>query len=135
MKNLIKIALYAILLSTLFACDSEDESDEMSINFENESAYTFEDSSLDLNDTLRVKIEAETEKSSDPLIKFSITESINDAKPVTIINNKINTSKYEYIFEKVLSEGFESGDNVHYVFTISNKDGIIKQRKLNILIK
>lgn len=127
------LAIFLVFLAFI-GCDEEDEANEMSITFVQENGYISMDSAMTLSDTLKVKINGKTKESDDPLIKFTISQSVNSASNETIVNNKIKSSNYNYEFVQPLSS-YKSGDVIAYTFTIVNKDGYSKQSILNITIE
>lgn len=134
MKFNAKILAVFLVFLAFIGCDEEDEANEMSITFVQENGYISMDSAMTLTDTLKVKINGKTKESDDPLIKFTISQSVNNASNETIVNNKIKSSNYNYEFVKPLSS-YKPGDVIAYTFTIVNKDGYSKQSILNINIE
>ena len=134
MRTTLKSVLYFCLLSFIFIrCEKEDPGKEMKIIFKTENGYTSSDTSLDGGSTFKIGVEAETEKSKDPLIKFNITESLNGGAVKSVYSENINTTKYGHDETFILDT---IKGNVHkYTFTITNRDGFNKQASLSVSVK
>jgi len=134
MKKILKFILLITFSSLTFAaCEVEDEGDELDIRFKTENGYTFEDETLPGDTDVTIGIEAETNKPSDPIIKFNISESVNGDTPSTVYSEDLDNTAYEYDFDITL--GTNSGDTYTYTFTITNRDGINAQKSITLTVE
>lgn len=134
MKIVLKsFLLVAILSIGMVACEF-DEENELHINFKTDAGYTFDDATIAQDSALVIGIEAETEKSKDPIIRFNISESVNGKAPETVYTEDMSTANYNYDYQFVMTDSV-SGNTHQYTFTITNKDGINKQVGLTLTVE
>lgn len=135
MKKIIKYLMVFSLLSIVFvACEKENEEEELDIAFKTGSEYTSADVTLASGSTGKIGIEAETEKKKDPIIKFNISESINGGSSSTVYSQDLEDTEFEYDYAYML-EDTVSGNTHKYTFTVTNRDGINKQKSLTITVQ
>lgn len=134
MKTVIKNFLaIAFLATTIIACDKEDEGEELDIHFKSGAEYVSTNSTLAGGSSIKVGIEASTEKKKDPIIKFNISQSVNGAANTTVYSESLETTDYNH------DETFEldtiSGTTYKYTFTITNRDGKNAQETLVVEVE
>lgn len=134
MKNLNYLLLSAAFVFGLTSCEKEGESDEMDINFKTGTGFTYQDASFAGLSSIKIGIEAETEKAKDPIIKFNISESVNGSSNVTVYSQDVDDKEFEYDYSFILADTIHG--NVHeYTFTVTNKDGMNEQKSLSITVE
>lgn len=135
MKTTFKLLASIFFLSlTLLACEKENEEGELSLEFKTGTTYTSVDTSVADGTAILIGLEGETSKPKDPLIRFNISESIQNGTPQTVYQEDISTTYYTYDYAFVFNDS--NVGQVHtYTFTITNKDGFIKQKTLNITVE
>jgi len=132
-----KSFINALLLISLFAftvssCE-EDEENELKLEFKEGASYTSENVTLPAGMIVTIGIEAETEKSKDPIISFNISESVNGGSNATVYTESLNDTDYEHDYTFTLAGN--PGDTHTFTFTITNKDGINKQVSLTVTVQ
>ncbi|GIV32493.1 MAG: hypothetical protein KatS3mg031_0028 [Chitinophagales bacterium] len=130
------VNLFFILLLSIFvfnACEKEDGENELHLKFKTDSGYVYRDTSLVGGSSVKIGVEAETEKAKDPIISFNISESVNGGAPATVYQQNLNVTQYEYDYSFVLAT--TAGEVHTYIFTITNRDGFQKQIALTITIQ
>lgn len=123
----------ALLSSVLVSCEKEDEEDELHIMFKTTAGYTFADATLAADSAIVIGIESETEKAKDPIIRFNISESVNGGANSTIYTEDMEAATYEHDQSFVMDS--VSGSVHVYTFTITNRDGKIKQASLTLTVQ
>ena len=106
MKKLIKTLLLLSMLSMIFvACDKDDDEEgegEMKMEFKSGSGYTATNKTIATGTAVKIGIEAESEESKDPLIKFNISEAVNGGIPTTVYSQDLNDADFEYDYNFTL---------------------------------
>lgn len=134
MKTIFKSILTVSLLTVALAsCDKEDESDEIHISFKSTAGYTYQDGTVANGDTITIGIEAETEKSTDPLIHFNISESVDGGNNTSLYNEDFESVSYENDYAFIMNS--TSGTVHEYTFTVTNRDGLNKQTDLTLTVE
>lgn len=123
----------ALASAALVSCDKEDEEDEISISFKTTAGYTFMDGAVTNGDTITIGIEAETEKATDPLIHFNISESVDGGSNTSLYNEDFESVSYENDYTFIMNS--TSGTEHEYTFTVTNRDGINKQTALTLTVQ
>jgi hypothetical protein len=114
-NTLLLISLFAFVVSS---CE-EDEANELKLEFKVGASYTSEDITLPAGTVVTIGIEAETEKSKDPIISFNISESVNGGSNATVYTESLNDTDYEHDYTFTL--GGNSGETHKFTFTITNR--------------
>lgn len=136
MKIVTKTIALTILLSTafLFSCKKDkDEKDELSLDFKMSTGYTFSSETIMADSSVTIGIIGKTIKEKDPIIRFNISESVNGATPVTVYNESFSQTYYDHDYQFKMDT--VSGSKHHYTFTITNKDGKIKQSDILLTVE
>lgn len=129
--------LSVLLMLTMFviaSCKKEEEGDEIMMTFKTGSGYTYSDITLQPGQSIKIGITAETEKKKDPLIRFSISESVNGNAANTILTRDIEVTKFEYDFDYTLQDTI-TGNKHRLNFVIINRDGLSKEKALTITVQ
>ena len=138
MKKLIKTLLLLSMLSMIFvACDKDDDEEgegEMKMEFKSGSGYTATNKTIATGTAVKIGIEAESEESKDPLIKFNISEAVNGGTPTTVYSQDLNDADFEYDYNFTLSDTI-SGNEHKFTFTVTNRDGFNKQKALTVTVE
>ena len=132
-ENIVLIVLLLAVGISLDSCKEEDESGEISISLIKGTGYTSSDATVATETVVKIGIEAETEKATDPLIRFNISDAINGGDAQSIYTEDIETAAYDKDFEYTV-EG-ESGDTHELTFTVTNRDGFNKQTTLTLTVE
>ncbi|MCB9246340.1 MAG: hypothetical protein H6606_07890 [Flavobacteriales bacterium] len=118
----------------LYSCkETEEDENELRISFKTENGYTFQNEVLPGGAEFKVGIKAETEKVNDPLIRFNISESVNNGSDSSIYTEDLKTQSYQHDHVFRLSDTIP-GNTHEYTFTITNRDGKLKQLFLNVTV-
>lgn len=132
-ENIALIALLLFIGISLDSCKEEDESGEISISLISGDGYTSEDATLAAQTVVKIGIEADTEKATDPLIRFNVSAALNGGDATSIYTEDIETAVYQKDFEYTLVG--ESGDVYELTFTVTNRDGFNKQTTLKLTVE
>ena len=132
MKSLLLLGIFALIFTD--CKKEEDEGDELKINFKTEAGYTASDATLPKGSQVKIGVEAETEKATDPIIKFNISESVNNGANATVYSEDLSNTDYEYDYEFSLDDSVP-GNTHTYTFTITNRDGINAQKNLTVTVE
>ncbi len=135
MKNILKAALLLFIAVNLSSCE-KDEGIPPEINFKTGAGYTGTGGTFASGADLKVGIEADRTEDKDNLKVFNVSKSVDGAPATTVLNYQLQDSEgehFSYDYTETL-EG-ESGQVFVYTFTITNRDGITNQLKLNITIQ
>ncbi len=135
MKYIFKAALLLFLAVNLSSCE-KDEGIPPELNFKTGAAYTSENTPIAAGSLLQVGIEADRTEDKDNLKVFNISKSVDGGTTQTVLNKSLTDDQgvhFEYDYTETL-EG-ESGQVNVYTFTITNRDGITNQLKLEITIE
>lgn len=128
-KSLIYSLSILVFSFLLVSCEDEDGS-EMDLRFKTGAAYLSVDTLLPAGSNFTVGVIAETEKKRDPLIKFNISESVNNGSSSTLFSKDLDTDKYEH--DQNISLDTIAGNSHTFIFTVTNRDGFNAQEKLVI---
>lgn len=119
----------------LFSCET-DEGKLPEIEFETGSGYISTDTTLLPNTTFNIAIHASKTESKDVLKKFNISRSIQQGPAESIYSQNLSGSHgdhFHYIYTSTTSG--TSGQSTVYTFTITNRDGLVNQLNLKILVQ
>lgn len=130
LTNSLVIAAFSLLI---FSCEKEGEG-ELSISLKSQKGYLSTDTVIATGSAIRLGIIAETIKDKDPIIRFNISESLNNGANTTLYSEDVETTRYEHDFDFTLKDSI-SGNRHRYTFTITNKDGINAQEYLSITVQ
>lgn len=131
-----KIVIIILLFSAgilLNSCKEEDESGEISISLIDGDGYTSSDAEIAAGTLVKIGIEAETMKPTDPLIRFNISDTLNEGVAQSIYTEEIEAAAYEKDFDYTVNG--ESGDSHLLTFTITNRDGFYQQATLLLTVQ
>nr|WKN38415.1 hypothetical protein K4G66_06835 [Tunicatimonas sp. TK19036] len=133
-KNIILLLLLSMSIAFV-SCEEEDEGgeEEMDIEFKTGPGFVFSDTTLAAGTDVEIGIEAETERAKDPLIRFNISESVDDGAASTVYTEDLDDTRYEYDYDFTL--GSTSGETHEFTFTVTNRDGFNAQKSLTITIE
>ena len=126
--NFSKLVLIFVLLTVfLAACDKDDSSVQLNptINFIQDSGYTWQDSTLLVGETMKIGIQA-TSQSDVVLTNFNYT--ITSDLGTVSVDSGIYTQ--DFLYEKIISKSFAETEN--WTFTIRDKDGRPASLSLNL---
>ena len=129
-KNTLILCM-AVSITFLFSCKKEDEGEELSLDFKKSEGYTYSNQIIMSDTSVTIGIVASTTKKKDPIIRFNISESINDSASFTVVSKNLDASSYDYDYTFDFQD-IVSGNTHNYIFTITNKDGKIKQKSLTL---
>jgi hypothetical protein len=135
MKHLLKaIMLFSILL-IIYSCE-QDQGLLPKINFKTGGNYISSDTSLTGGSTITIGISAVKSEAEDVLKRFNISRSINGLSAASVYSKDLSGSEgdaYAYDFATLLDT--IHGQKNKYIFTITNRDGLVNQDSLTITIK
>jgi len=134
MKNTINILVLISLISIVFVSCEKDEADEMDIHFKSGGTYISSSSSIAEGTAVMIGIEAETDKEKDPIIRFNISESINNGDANTVYTESMEKTSFEYDYNFTLNDSIQ-GNTHRYLFTITNRDGLTAQKSLTLTVE
>lgn len=133
MKSLILPILLCIF--SQFSCET-DEGRLPAISLKTGANYIDRDTSLAAGSVLWIGISASKTESKDVLKKFNISKSINSGTNSSVFNKSLSGSEgdqFNYDYTDTLESTI--GQNNKYIFTITNRDGLINQVSVNVVIK
>ncbi|MCB0819693.1 MAG: hypothetical protein KDC13_03650 [Bacteroidetes bacterium] len=135
MKNKLFLLCSIILFSSVFSsCKKEDEENELQINFKTATGYTFSDMGINSGESFKIGVDCSTEKKKDPIIKFNISESVNNGTATTVYSEDLESQNYSHDYEAVMQDSV-SGNTHKFTFTITNRDGINKQKSITLTVQ
>ncbi|NVK04319.1 MAG: hypothetical protein HWD92_05825 [Flavobacteriia bacterium] len=121
-------------LFTLSSCEF-DEGILPDIEFKTGSGYLYEDTTLESGASFKTGIRAEKTENRDVLKKFNISTSVNGGATTSIYNRDLNDSEEDYFsYDYNGTVQADSGDVVLYIFTVSNRDGLVNQVDFEITV-
>ncbi|WP_421871817.1 hypothetical protein [Marinoscillum sp.] len=135
MKILSKILFMLCISMALLSCE-EDEGLLPAISFKTAAGYTSDDVTLSSGSEITIGITAKKTEDKDVLKQFNISEAVNGDTPGTVLTESLSGSdedNYEYDYTTTV-EG-DSGDTHEFVFTVSNRDGLVNQVSLVVTIE
>ncbi|HMW38889.1 MAG: hypothetical protein K1X68_13915 [Saprospiraceae bacterium] len=128
---------FILLLTTAFLSSCEtDEGKLPEIEFETGNGYVSTDTTLLPNTSFSIGIHASKTESKDVLKKFNISRSIQQGPLESIYSQNLSGSDgdhFHYVYTATTSG--TSGQSTVYTFTITNRDGLINQLNLKILVQ
>ena len=134
MKKILSITLICISLLCISSCSSsEDEGKLPNISFKTGDIYTSSDVSVAAGTELTIGIDASKSENVDVLKKFNISKSIDGAASTTVFEKVLTTEEgntYSYDFTTIAEA--TTGQSCRYTFTVTNRDGLVNQVKLNV---
>lgn len=135
MKNIFKTFIVLSLFAVVFSsCEKENEENELHIDLKQDAGYTFSSQGLAAGSSVLLGVEAETEKANDPIIRFNISEAINSGSATTIYTEDLENTDYEMDFTYTMNDTIVG--NVHTLtFTITNRDGLNKQKAIDFTVE
>lgn len=132
MKTIIKTTFIVVLIISAFSsCKKANEEDELHIDFKTGMGYTSADATIADGTSVKIGIEAGTEKKKDPIIKFTISESVNGKADDILYTEDMEETEYEHDYNFTFSDTV-SGSIHTYTFTITNRDGISEHETLTL---
>ncbi|MCB9189810.1 MAG: hypothetical protein H6598_07880 [Flavobacteriales bacterium] len=105
------------------SCKKENEEDELSMTLKTDSGYTFESGNVSTGTDVKFGIEAQTTKKKDPIIKFTISESINGKADEVVYSEDLEVTQYDHDYNFTFSD--TAGSIHEYTFALTNRDGIV----------
>lgn len=135
MKNKFLFLFSLTLFATSFSsCKKEDDENELKINFKTSGGYTFSDATIATGESFKIGVDCSTEKAKDPIIKFNISESVNNGTATTVYSEDLESQNYSRDYEAVMQDSV-SGNTHKFTFTITNRDGINKQKNITLTVE
>ena len=133
-----KKTYFALAVFTLLFGMSSCEFDEgilPDIEFKTGSGYLYADTTLEAGATFTAGIRAEKTENRDVLKKFNISTSTNGGPTTSIYNRDLNNSQEDYFtYDYSGTIQADSGDVVLYIFTVSNRDGLVNQVDFEVTV-
>jgi hypothetical protein len=134
MKNIIRtFAIIGLITLSIVSCKKEEEGDELKLDLKTGSGYTYADGTIPGGTAVKIGIEAETDKKKDPIVKFNITAFVSGGASNSVYSEDLATTNYEYDYNFIMDT--VSGSIHNYTFTITNKDGINKQKTIKLTVQ
>lgn len=134
MKRIYFSLTMLMLIVGITSCEF-DEGILPDIEFKTETGYLYQDTTLDKGSNFLVGIRAEKTERRDVLKKFNISKSINGGTSTSIYNRDLNDSEEDYFsYDYNGTVEADSGDVVLYIFTVSNRDGLVNQVDVQITV-
>lgn len=136
MKQLINLIFFvtaSIFSLSMFSC-KKDEGKLPDISFKTGTGYTSTNASVARNTAFKVGINAAKTESNDILKTFNITVSFDGGTPATVYSETLTAAQgdnYTYDFNRTTRN--QAGSE-KYIFTITNKDGLVNSLTLTITV-
>ena len=135
MKQLLKgITLFSIV-SIITSCE-EDQGLLPKISFKTGGNYISSDTTLAGASPILIGIDAAKSEEVDVLKKFNISLSVNGTTAIPLYNKDLSGSegdKYTYDLPAVLDTIHGQADK--FIFTVTNRDGLVNQVSLTVTIQ
>lgn len=132
-RNYFSLAVLFLMIG-LASCEF-DEGILPDIEFKTSSGYLYSDTTLEAGSSFLAGIRAEKTENRDVLKKFNISTSTNGGTTSSIFNKDLNDSEEDYFtydYNGIVDA--DSGDVVLYIFTVSNRDGLVNQVDFEITV-
>ena len=135
MKKRIKLYVLIVSVFSIFACE-KDAGKLPSISFKTGGSYISSDVTLDKGSSLVIGVNASKSEKRDVLKKLNISRSVNGASSISLFDKALNSSEEDnlsYDYSGVLDT--IAGQVSKYIFTVTNRDGLVNQVSLTVTTK
>ena len=134
MKNVLKsIALVCVL--ALAACE-KDEGKLPNISLKTGGSYISATTSVPAGTNATIGIDASKAEEEDVLKKFNISKSVNNGTAGTVFSKDLSGSEGDtYSYDYVATVGSTVGDLEKYTFTVTNRDGLVNQVDVTLIVQ
>ena len=131
----ISVLISIVFIVLLLACE-KDEGKLPDINFKTGGIYLSSDATLPGGTAITIGINAAKTEEKDVLKKFNISESVNASNPISVYDEDLAGSQgdnYSYDYSTTLDT--VSGEMQKFIFTVTNRDGLVNQVSLVVTIE
>jgi hypothetical protein len=135
MKNIFRAAMLVTVMFFSASCE-KDEGKLPEMNFKTGGDYISEDASRSKGSNVLIGIDAKKAEKKDVLKKFNISRSINGATSVSILDRDLSGGEGDnFSYDHTEKLDTIKGQKNTYYFTVTNRDGLIKQISVNVTIQ
>jgi hypothetical protein len=135
MNHLIKAAMLFTLITIYISCE-QDQGLLPIINFKSGNDYISKDTSLSGGSSIKIGVSASKSETQDVLKKFNLSVSINGSNANSIYSKDLSGSEGDtYMYDYLTKLDSVPGQKNKYIFTITNRDGLVNQDSLTITIQ
>ena len=135
MKTILKSITLSVLVVFAVSC-KKDEGTLPDIKLKTGTGYISEDATLPAGTSVKIGIEADKTEDKDVLKKFDISESVNGADATSIFNMDLDASEEDHFeYDYTTTVDTISGQTNKYIFTITNRDGLVNHAFLTLTVQ
>jgi hypothetical protein len=134
MKYYSKFLFYTMILAiiTVYSSCKGDEGKLPNISFKSGSGYTSANATVTAGSPVKIGITASKAETKDVLKTFNISKSVNGGANLTVSTMNLTSAQednfdYDYNFN-----ADSAGTTVKYIFTITNRDGLLNSVNLTV---
>ena len=135
MKNLFLSSIIIIILA-IFASCGKDQGLLPFLEFSKTGDNIYKDTLLDKGSSFTISLKSYKAEDADVLKKFNINKIVNASAGVSVFSKDLTSTEadtFKYSFTSKLDT--IAGQKNKFVFTITNRDGLVKQDSLTITTK
>ena len=134
MKNILKALMLFSTLAIISSCET-DQGLLPTISFKTGGNYISSDTTLVGGSSITIGINASKSESVDVLKKFNISKSVNAVTAASVYSKDLNGSEgdsYTYDYPTILDT--IHGQTNKFIFTVTNRDGLVNQVALTVAV-
>jgi hypothetical protein len=121
-----------IAIITVYSSCEGDEGKLPNISFKTGAGYTSANATVTAGSPLKIGITASKSESKDVLKTFNVSKSVNGGANMTVSNMTLTAAQgdnFDYDFNV---NADSAGTAVKYIFTVTNRDGLINSVDLTV---
>ena len=127
--------LFAGLLLLAFTSCEKDEGKLPDIAFKTGGSYTSEDKTVAQGEMITVGITADKTEDKDVLKTFNVSASFDGGTNQTVSNENIPGAQEDHFEKDVVITARNQAGTEKYIFTVTNRDGLINSVSLTLTVQ
>jgi hypothetical protein len=136
--NKLIVSFFLLMTSAILFLACKKEEDQMippKLEFKTGAGYTSADASVAQNAVVTIGVTAEQTEEEDFLKTFTVSHSFDGAAEVTDSTVILEESEHEEFEEDIHITTRSQTGTEKYIFTITNRDGLITSKSITLTVK
>lgn len=131
MKSILSICMLAMI--ALFTSCEKDEGKLPNISFKTGGTYVSSDVTITKGTAFKMGINASKSEDEDVLKKFNISKTIDGAPSVSLYDQDLSGGDADnFSYDFTTNAESTTGAKTKYIFTVTNRDGLVNQISLTV---